>query len=69
MLKGTIQRPAGAKEPIIRIVGDAETYLIEGSEAIEVPRTPEGWQDILRGMFFECRDTPLRRAGGELIDG
>ena len=68
MRTGKIKRPRGAKEPIIRLVGTAEQLLqTETEQVIDVPHTPAGWDDVLRGMFSECVDTPLRKGGGELV--
>ena len=64
--KGKITRPAGATEPMIRLVGTAEQFIVEGQEVIEIPHVPPSWKEVLYGMFGECHDTPLHRAGGEL---
>ena len=34
MRKGKIKRPPGAKEPIIRLVGNAEAHLIHEEEQV-----------------------------------
>ena len=53
--KGTLQRPASASEPILRLTGTAEQYLVEDSvEVIAVPRVPPDWRDIFDEMFGEC---------------
>ena len=67
MKKGTIKRPSTSKEPIIRLVGNAEALLAD-DEVIDIPHVPMAWDQILHGMFAECVDSPLRRADGELID-
>ena len=67
MRKGKITRPPGAKEPIIRLVGNAEALLIHDEEQVSIPNTRKDWDEILYSMFHECEDTPLRIAGGVLI--
>ena len=66
--KGKITRPASATEPMIRLVGTAEQFIVEGQETIDIPRVPPDWKEILYGMLGECDDTPLHRAGGVLED-
>ena len=39
MRKGKIKRPPGAKEPIIRLVGNAEAHLIHDEEQVSIPNT------------------------------
>lgn len=65
--KGKIKRPPGCKEPIIRITGTPENHSTDG-EVIIVPDIPPDWDEVLHGIFSECHDTPLRKAGGELRD-
>ena len=60
-VKGTIRRPKGCKEPIIRLHGHGDLYLPESQEAIEVPRVPDAWDMILEGMFEECDDVARRK--------
>ena len=68
MRTGTIERPVGAREPMIRLVGTASQLLQpETEQVIDIPHTPSGWDDVLHGMFSECVDTPLQEAGGELL--
>ena len=69
MRKGKIKRPPGAKEPIIRLVGNAEALLVHEDEQVSIPNTRKDWNEILYSMFSECEDTPLRLAGGVLIGG
>ena len=69
MRKGKIKRPPGAKEPIIRLVGNAEAHLIHEEEQVSIPNTRKDWDEILYSLFSECDDTPLRLAGGVLIGG
>ena len=59
-VKGTIRRPKGCKEPIIRLHGHGDLYLPESQEAIEVPRVPDAWDMILADMFEECDDVARR---------
>jgi len=68
MKKGTIKRPAGAREPMIRLTGDANLHIVGDSEAsIEDPSVPQDWGDILHGMFRECKDSPWRESGCNLL--
>ena len=67
MKKGKITRPPGAREPIIRLVGNAEALLIHDEEQISIPNTRQAWDEILYSMFDACDDSPLRLAGGVLI--
>lgn len=66
--KGEIKRPPGATDAIFRIVGDAEQHLTDGIIDVDIPNVRKEWDQILYEMFAECDDTPLARAGGELID-
>ena len=61
MRKGTIKRPMTAKEPIIRMTGDAELYLVEDVQAIEIPRVPQDWDSVFDEMFGECDEVRGRR--------
>ena len=70
--KGTLQRPASASEPIIRLTGTAEQYLVE--DDVEViagfPRVPPDWRDIFDEMFGECVEvvhTKRKRSDGRDI--
>ena len=65
MRKGKIERPRGCKEAIIRLPGRYVPNL-EGTPQHRVV-VPVDWSDILHGMFPACSDTPLARAGGELV--
>ena len=69
MRRGKIKRPPGAKEPIIRLVGNAEAHLIHEEEQVSIPNTRKDWGEILYSIFSECEDTPLRLAGGVLKGG
>lgn len=57
MRKGTIKRPAGAKDAIIRLTGKAEPPTDE-TATVEIPNVRAGWDEILHGIFGECPDTP-----------
>lgn len=60
--KGTLQRPASASQPILRLTGTAEQYLVEDSvEVIAVPRVPPDWRDIFDEMFGECVEVVHKR--------
>ena len=69
MHKGKITRPPGAKEPIIRLVGNAEAHLIHDEEQVSIPNTRKDWDEILYSIFSECEDTPLRIAGWRIERG
>ena len=45
MRKGKITRPPGAKEPIIRLVGNAEAHLIHDEEQVSIPNTRKDWDE------------------------
>ena len=64
MRRGKIKRPPGAKEPIIRLVGNAEAHLIHEEEQVSIPNTRKDWNEILYSIFSECEDTPLRTRWG-----
>ena len=66
--KGKIMRPAGATEPIIRLIGTAEQFIVEGEEILDIPHVPPDWEEVLYGMLGECHDTPLHLAGGVLLE-
>ena len=42
MRRGKIKRPPGAKEPIIRLVGNAEAHLIHDEEQVFDTEHPKG---------------------------
>ena len=44
MRRGKIKRPPGAKEPIIRLVGNAEAHLIHEEEQVSIPNTRKDWE-------------------------
>ena len=46
MRRGKIKRPPGAKEPIIRLVGNAEAHLIHEEEQVSIPNTRKDWDEI-----------------------
>lgn len=56
--KGSILRPKGATQPIIRITGTPEHPNADGEATLEIPDVPPDWDEILYGMFGECHDTP-----------
>ena len=56
MRRGKIKRPPGAKEPIIRLVGNAEAHLIHEEEQVSIPNTRKDWDELYNS---ECEDTPL----------
>ena len=58
MRKGKIKRPPGAKEPIIRLVGNAEAHLIHDEEQVSIPNTRKDWDEILYSMFQRMRGHP-----------
>ena len=56
MREGTIKRPAGTKEPIIRLVGDADLHIIDDTVSMEMPDLRTSWDDMLdifHDMFSE----------------
>ena len=56
MRKGTIKRPVGTKEPIIRLVGDADLHIIDDTVSMEMHDLRTDWDDILdilHDMFSE----------------
>ena len=66
MRKGTIKRPVGAKEPIIRIVGEPDVHMVANAgETMEMPDLRTGWQDILEDMFSERQEYLKSRSGGK----
>ena len=50
MRKGKITRPSGAKEPIIRLTGDAQPPT-DATATVEILHVPQGWDEILYSMF------------------
>ena len=56
MRKGTIKRPPGATEPIIRLAGIAEPAS-EETVSVEYPNVPKSWQEVLKSMFPKPRTT------------
>ena len=54
MRKGTIKRPPGARDPIIRLTAIAEPAS-EDTVSVETPCVPASWEDVLKDMF---RDNP-----------
>ena len=65
MRKGKIERPRGCKEAMIRVPGRYVPQRGRNHQRRVV--VSADWSDILHGMFSACSDTPLVRAGGELV--
>ena len=61
MRKGKIKRPPGAKEPIIRLVGNAEAHLIHDEEQVSIPNTRKDWDEILYSIKVFKRWLRMRR--------
>jgi len=68
MRKGRIIRQPSMKGAMIRLPGREQPPHHTVAAWREVPTAvPADWSDILHGIFSACPDTPLAKAGGELI--
>ena len=58
MRKGTIKRPPGARDPIIRFTGTTEPTS-EETVFVDTPWVPASWEDVFKDMFRE--NIPMRK--------